>query len=289
MRLDNLPRSKNVRDSRGQRSGRPVMLGGGCGMLVLLLILLLLGVNPMQLLDPGQTGSRQQQRSPQVTQPQGPQAQQQQDFIAAVLGTTEDIWTTQFARSGKQYRPPSLEIFTGYVNTACGRASSAVGPFYCPGDEKIYIDPSFFDQLRVEFGASGDFAHAYVIAHEVGHHIQNLLGISDQVHAMRNRVHKEEYNKQSVRLELQADFIAGVWANHAQRKFKFLEQGDIEEAVRAANAIGDDMIQKRTQGYVVPHAFTHGTSEQRVRWFIRGFRSGDITKGNTFEIHESQL
>jgi predicted metalloprotease len=190
--------------------------------------------------------------------------------------------TKFFEQEGMQYKEPKLVLFRNSVESACGSASSAMGPFYCSGDEKVYIDLSFYDELQNRFNAPGDFAMAYVVAHEVGHHIQNILGISEKVHAMRDKLSEEEYNKLSVKLELQADFLAGVWAHHAQKMKQVLESGDIEEALNAANAIGDDKLQKQAQGYVVPDAFTHGTSEQRMRWFKKGYETGDINKGDTF-------
>jgi predicted metalloprotease len=198
-----------------------------------------------------------------------------------VLASTEDVWTDIFRPSGRQYRKPTLVLFSGQVSSSCGRAGAAVGPFYCPGDEKLYLDLSFFDELRTRFRAPGDFAAAYVIAHEVGHHIQRLLGTMDKVDAARGRLSEEEANQISVRLELQADFFAGVWAHYAQQK-ELLEQGDIEEALGAASAVGDDRLQRETQGYVVPDSFTHGTSEQRSRWFRKGLETGDIRQGDTF-------
>lgn len=204
-------------------------------------------------------------------------------FLEVVLADTEDIWKAEFSRNGSQYREPKLIVFRGGVQTACGGASAASGPFYCPGDQKVYIDLGFYDQLERSFQAPGDFAQAYVIAHEVGHHIQTLLGTSQKVNARRGQ---PDYNEYSVRLELQADFYAGVWANHSQR---YLERGDIEEAIRAANAIGDDAIQSKSQGKVVPHTFTHGTSEQRMRWFNKGLQSGKMQDGDTFAMAYSRL
>jgi predicted metalloprotease len=203
-----------------------------------------------------------------------------------LLADTEDVWHKLFKDMGRQYREPKLVLFSGQVRSACGRASSAVGPFYCPGDEKVYIDLAFYRELKERFQAPGDFAQAYVIAHEVGHHVQKLLGISDRVDAMRQRVGEVEANQLSVRMELQADFLAGVWAYHAQNMKHILEPGDIEAAIRAATAIGDDRLQKQAQGYVVPDSFTHGTSAQRVRWFRRGFETGDITQGDTFKAKD---
>ena len=203
-------------------------------------------------------------------------------FVSVVLADTEDVWNKLFADAGSNYKEPTLVLFSGAVHSACGSASSATGPFYCPGDEKVYIDLSFYDELQTKFGAPGDFAMAYVVAHEVGHHIQNILGTSNKLDRARGRVSQEEYNQLSVRLELQADFYAGVWAHHAQRMKNILEEGDIKEALNAANAIGDDRLQQQSQGRVVPDAFTHGTSAQRMRWFKKGYETGDINQGDTF-------
>jgi len=214
-----------------------------------------------------------------------PTAEEEQlrEFVAVTLADTEDVWNREFQRMGRQYRPPQLVLYRQQYPTGCGVGDARMGPFYCPADQKVYIDLSFYDSLEQEFSAPGDFAQAYVIAHEIGHHVQNLLGISDQVAAMQGR---PDYNEYSVRLELQADFLAGLWAHHNQR---YLEHGDIEEAMRAANQIGDDAIQSRTQGRISPHAFTHGTSEQRMRWFERGLESGRIEDGDTFEMPYSSL
>ncbi|MEZ5301397.1 MAG: neutral zinc metallopeptidase [Verrucomicrobiales bacterium] len=218
-----------------------------------------------------------------------PEQQKMGEFVSVVLADTEDVWNAEFAAHGEDYPEPKMVLFTGQVSSACGHASAAMGPFYCPGDSKVYIDLSFYDDLQRKFGAPGDFAQAYVIAHEVGHHVQNLLGYSDQVHKLRGRVSETEYNKASVRLELQADYLAGVWASHARKK-GLLDRGDIEEAVRCAKEIGDDRLQKKAQGYVVPDSFTHGTSEQRVRWFRRGFESGDFEAAKElFELPYEQL
>ncbi len=203
-------------------------------------------------------------------------------FVKVVLGYTEDVWSELFAQEGKQYQQPTLVLFRGSVQSACGFASSASGPFYCPPDADVYIDLSFYQELEDRFSAPGDFAMAYVIAHEVGHHIQNLLGTTDKLESLRHQVSQEEYNKYSVMLELQADFFAGVWAHHAQQMKNILEAGDINEALNAANAIGDDRLQKESQGYVVPESFTHGTSAQRMFWFKKGFDTGDMKQGNTF-------
>jgi predicted metalloprotease len=211
-----------------------------------------------------------------------PEEEQRKDFVSVVLADTEAVWHKLFNQMGRNYEEPKLVLFRGRVESACGLASSAVGPFYCPRDHKVYVDLEFFEELQKRFGAPGDFAQAYVIAHEVGHHVQDLLGISDRVHAQQGRMSKAEYNQLSVRLELQADFLAGVWAHHAQKMRNMLEEGDIEEALRAAEAIGDDRLQRQAQGYVVPDSFTHGTSAQRVRWFRRGFETGDVDQGDTF-------
>lgn len=281
MRLDDSRRSDNIEDRRGSSiGGRSVALGGG-GMLILLVIGLLLGVNPLTLLQgvdanvdvppsssPGVAGTAADEKT--------------KDFVSAVLGETEDVWRQEFARNGKAYREPKLVLFSGMIQSACGNAASSVGPFYCPGDEKVYLDTRFFQDLDRRLGAPGDFAQAYVIAHEIGHHVQNQLGITARVDRMRERLSETEYNALSVRLELQADFLAGVWAHHAQRTKGILEQGDLEEALNAASSIGDDRLQRQSRGQVVPDAFTHGTSEQRVRWFRKGYETGDLTRGDTF-------
>jgi predicted metalloprotease len=210
-------------------------------------------------------------------------------FVRVVLADTEDVWRDQFRKQLKQeYQTPKLVLFSGRVQSACGMATAASGPFYCPGDQKLYLDTAFFEELARRFKAPGDFAQAYVIAHEVGHHVQKLRGITDKVDNARRSLSKEEYNKLSVRLELQADFLAGVWAHHAQKMRNILEQGDIEEAMRAAQAVGDDTIQKQARGYVVPDSFTHGTSRQRAAWFRKGFQTGDLSQGNTFEMPDPQ-
>ena len=277
MRWQGERQSDNVVDRRGARG--PVMIGGGIGTIVLLLVVYFLGGNPIALLQQMQ----QQQANAPADDPTDPAANDEmKQFVATVLASTEDVWSEQFRQLGKQYQKPQLVLFRGQVRSACGLADAAVGPFYCPGDEQVYLDLSFFDELDQRFHAPGDFAQAYVIAHEVGHHVQNQLGISDQVHAARSKLSDAEYNQLSVRLELQADFFAGVWAHHAQKTRHILEEGDIEEALQAATAIGDDRLQKQAQGYVVPDSFTHGTSAQRVRWFRKGFETGDMEQGDTF-------
>jgi predicted metalloprotease len=276
--------STNVEDARGRR----VVAGaGGLGVLLNLvgrtfgmkgvLLLVVLGFIGWQmgLLDPAALmGGGQVQET--AYEP-SPEEQERFEFVRVVLADTEDVWAREFERIGRQYVEPELVIYSRQYPTACGMGDARMGPFYCPADRKIYIDLSFYDELAQAFDAPGDFAQAYVIAHEVGHHVQNLLGISEQVAALRGR---PEYNQYSVRLELQADYLAGVWAHHNRQ---YLEHGDIEEAMRAANQIGDDAIQQRTQGRIAPHAFTHGTSEQRTRWFNRGLQSGRIEEGDTFE------
>jgi predicted metalloprotease len=270
--------SDNVEDRRGLPTGG-LAIGGG-GLIIVLLVSMLFGVNPLQLLQSLQGGGTTTLQTP--SQSVTPEQDSLRHFVSVVLAETEDVWHAQFDHMGRTYQEPKLVLFTGRVESACGLASAAVGPFYCPQDEQVYLDLEFFDQLDRRFGASGDFAQAYVIAHEVGHHVQKLLGIADKVHALQSRVSEREANDLSVRLELQADFLAGVWAHDAERMRKVLEPGDIEEALNAATAIGDDRLQMESQGVVVPDAFTHGTSEQRARWFRRGYETGDISKGDTF-------
>jgi len=283
--------SENVEDRRnesgagGGGTGRGIA-GGGIGVVVIALIAMFFGVDPsmvLSLLGGGQSPVPVQQQAPA----QRPPAQDQQaKFVSVVLADTEDTWHALFKQSGSQYREPKLVLFRGTVQSACGNAQAAMGPFYCPGDHKVYIDLSFFDDLQKRFRAPGDFAQAYVIAHEIGHHVQNLLGISDKVHATRQRVSEAEYNKLSVRLELQADCLAGIWAHHANRTRQILESGDIEEAMAAATAIGDDRLQMQARGYVTPESFSHGTSAQRVRWFRRGLETGQVAQCNTFQARE---
>ncbi|MEI6949110.1 neutral zinc metallopeptidase [Paraflavisolibacter sp. H34] len=272
--------SGNVEDRRGVSGGQVAVGGGIIGVIVLVLNFLLGGDGGQMPPLPGQ--------GRQVTAEQKAAEDKDAQFVSVVLKDTEDVWNALFQKQGKNYSEPKLVLFSGAVQSACGNASSASGPFYCPGDYKVYIDLSFYRELKERFQAPGDFAMAYVIAHEVGHHVQNLMGISDQVHRLRQRLSEEEYNKYSVRLELQADFLAGVWAHHAQRTKNILEEGDIEEALNAANAIGDDNLQKQAQGYVVPESFTHGTSAQRVYWFKKGFETGDMDQGDTFNASELQ-
>jgi predicted metalloprotease len=270
--------STNVEDRRGIGGGG-LAVGGGLGGIVLLVVALLFGVDPRQLMEQQPAGdpSTGTQTSRQVN----PQEDELARFSRVVLAETEDVWSDVFRQNNRQYRAPTLVLFTQRVDSACGRATAAVGPFYCPGDQKVYLDLTFFRELHSQFRAPGDFAQAYVIAHEIGHHVQHLLGTSDRVSAMQARAGQAQANQLSVRLELQADFYAGVWAHYAQKR-GIIEPGDFEEALRAASAIGDDRLQRESQGYVVPDSFTHGTSEQRARWFRRGLETGDIRQGDTF-------
>jgi predicted metalloprotease len=270
--------SDNVEDRR-RMSGGKIALGGGLIGVVFLIINLLMGGDPEQVLQQVQSQSAQEANS----EPLSEQENEMASFIKVALADNEDVWNKLFSENGLQYREPKLVLFKNSVQSGCGGASAAVGPFYCPADEKIYIDLNFFNELKERFGAQGgDFAIAYVLAHEVGHHVQNLLGTSEKVHQMQQQVSEKQANKLSVALELQADFYAGVWTHHNEKLNKVLEEGDIEEALSAANAVGDDHIQKKAQGYVVPDAFTHGTSEQRMYWFKRGLSSGNLQNGNTF-------
>jgi predicted metalloprotease len=271
--------SGNIEDVRGSGGGRRLAMGGGLGGLAVLLLFVLLGGDPRQLLNMQQDTSLQVPSGAPTGEPVQDETGQ---FVSVVLKDTEDVWSALLREQGQTYQKPHLVLFNGEVSSACGYASAAVGPFYCSEDSKVYLDTSFFEDLERRIGAPGDFAQAYVIAHEIGHHVQNLMGVSEQVHAMRGRVSEEEFNQISVRLELQADFFAGVWAHHAQATKQILEPGDIDEALQAATAIGDDRLQMQTRGYVTPDSFTHGTSEQRLRWFRLGFETGDLSKGDTF-------
>lgn len=269
--------SGNVEDRRGKGG---LIAGGGIGGIIIALVIYFLGGDSSQLQE-------------RINQSPGPLSEQPvandtlSQYVKVVLADTEDIWNKLFREELRaDYKEPTLVMFDRAVQSACGSASSATGPFYCPADQKVYLDITFFQEMRDRFGAAGDFAAAYVVAHEVGHHIQNLLGISDQVQAERGRVSEREYNRLSVMLELQADFLAGVWAHHNQKLNAVLQQGDIEEALNAANAIGDDRLQQQSQGHVVPDAFTHGTSAQRMRWFKKGFETGDLKQGDTFNARD---
>jgi predicted metalloprotease len=272
--------SDNVEDTRGSGGGR-IAVGGGIGGVILVVAYLLLGGDPQALVD-----SQQQSQVPTRQVDGDAPRDEASKFIAVVLADTEDIWNQLFQKMGRQYEEPKLVLFTQQTRSGCGFASGASGPFYCPEDRRVYIDLAFYRMLHERFGAPGDFAQAYVIAHEVGHHVQKLLGISDQVQAQRGRVGEAEYNRLSVRLELQADFFAGIWAHYADRAKNVVEPGDIDEALRAASVIGDDNLQRRSQGHVVPESFTHGTSAQRVRWFRKGCETGDVRQGDTFTARD---
>ncbi|WP_293266557.1 neutral zinc metallopeptidase [Neptunomonas sp.] len=295
MRWKSGRRSTNVEDRRTEqassgRANRGFRIGGGkkggIGIIVVAVVVMLLGGDPSTILNmllggsgvPTQTHSQTTERNYQTSAPTDEMA----DFVSVVLADTEDTWNPLFQKMGEQYQKPRLVLFRGSVKSACGMAQSAMGPFYCPGDQKVYIDLSFYEELKHAFGAPGDFAQAYVIAHEVGHHVQQQFGILQKVHKMQRGMPKPQANVLSVKLELQADCLAGIWAHHANRVRNIVEPGDIDEAMNAASKIGDDAIQKRTQGYVVPDSFTHGTSAQRVKWFNVGFTRGDVQSCNTF-------
>ncbi|MDH1262404.1 neutral zinc metallopeptidase [Pseudomonas sp. GD03944] len=285
MRWKRARRSDNVVDARG--SGGGMRMGGGKGLslggvAIVVIVGLLMGQDPLQIL--GQLAGQATQNSAQAPRQAPPANDEQSEFVRAILGDTEDTWREIFQGANRQYRDPTLVLFSGGVNSACGFASSAVGPFYCPGDQQVYLDLEFFRELEQRFAAAGDFAQAYVIAHEVGHHVQTLLGVSAKVNTARQRGEKMEGdNGLLVRQELQADCLAGVWAHHAQQRLDWLEPGDLEEALNAANAIGDDRLQKQTRGQVVPDSFTHGTSAQRMRWFRLGFDEGNVARCDTFQ------
>ncbi len=276
MRWQGRRQSSNVEDRRGLSPKG--MVGGGIGTIAIVIVVLLLGGDPTSILqnvssDTGSSNYTESAEDKELAQ-----------FVSVVLAETENVWDKIFSEQGETYRKPILVLYSGKVESACGVAGSSTGPFYCPADEKLYIDLSFYNELQQKFKAPGDFAMAYVIAHEVGHHIQNLTGTMDKMNQLRSRVSEQEYNKYSVRLELQADFYAGVWAHYTER-LDLLDEGDLEEALNAASAVGDDRIQKSSQGYVVPESFTHGTSEQRKKWFYKGFTTGDINQGNTFNTN----
>ncbi|MFZ2257126.1 MAG: neutral zinc metallopeptidase [Clostridiaceae bacterium] len=278
--------SSNVDDRRGSGGvgmGGIGALGGGFGIIALIVYVLMGGdpgviLNQTQPQNPGQGSSYSQTT----------QEKELSDFVSVVLADTEFVWSDVFTQMDRTYQEPTLVLFSGQVQSACGVAGSSTGPFYCPADSKVYIDLSFYKELETKFKAPGDFAMAYVIAHEVGHHVQNQLGVMNEVNGLRGRLSDKENNELSVRLELQADYLAGVWAKHAQ-SMDLLDQGDVEEALNAANAIGDDRIQKQTQGYVVPDSFTHGTSAQRIKWFTKGFQEGDLDQWDTFSLNEADL
>lgn len=274
--------SSNVEDVRRGGTGRKMVMGGGLGTIVVALLVLLFGGD---LKDVLRVVSARQGQIHSVPRSQGaltPADKAAGEFASVVLADTEDVWKSLLQAQGRTYREPKLVLYADFTNSGCGSTGSATGPFYCPADEKIYLDLRFLAELQQRLRAPGDFAAAYVIAHEVGHHVQKVLGLTQRLEQARARLSATQYNQLSVRLELQADFLAGVWAHHAQRMKNLLEPGDVDEALHAASAVGDDRIQKQQQGYIIPDSFTHGTSEQRQRWFLKGFQTGDLTQGDTF-------
>lgn len=281
MRWKGRRESSNVEDRRGMSFKGKGMVGGGIGTIAIVLVVLLLGGDPTSILQNVQLDDQTTNSNYTETAEEKELAQ----FVGVVLAETESVWHAIFKEAGSTYREPKLVLFSGKVESACGVAGASTGPFYCPGDEKLYIDLSFFEELQKRFKAPGDFAMAYVIAHEVGHHIQNLTGVMDKMNDLRSKLSQDEYNQYSVRVELQADFYAGIWAHYTEQQ-DLLESGDLEEALNAASAVGDDNIQKQAQSYVVPESFTHGTSAQRKKWFYKGFTSGDIRQGDTFETRD---
>ncbi len=288
MRLTGRRESTNVDDRRHIRGGKKAGLGLG-GMIVVGIIIWLMGGNPLSVLNYADTESMFMEQGESTTYTPTAQDEELAKFSRQILAGTEDIWTKEFQKMGRTYRAPRLVLFTGSVQSACGGASSSTGPFYCSADQSVYIDLSFFKDMKRQLGADGDFAYAYVIAHEVGHHVQYLLGILDNAHKQMSRVNEKESNRISVRLELQADFFAGIWAHHDNKMFNSLEDGDIEEGINAASKIGDDYLQKKAQGYTVPDSFNHGTSAQRMRWLKKGITSGKVSDGDTFSLSYNEL
>ncbi|HSD54825.1 MAG TPA: neutral zinc metallopeptidase [Burkholderiales bacterium] len=287
MRLEDQQRSENIEDRRGMRiPGGRTLAGGGIGIVVIALIAMFFGIDPGVVMQGMQEATVATAPQQQVEKKAPSREDQMADFIAAVLGSTEDTWTEIFARGRKKYQKPVLVLFSGAVQSACGFAQAAVGPFYCPADSKLYIDLAFYRDLQDKFRAPGDFAQAYVLAHEVGHHVQNLLGIAEQVRRAQQRAGERQANTLQVRMELQADCFAGIWAASANRNKRILEPGDVEEGLRAAAAVGDDRIQMASRGYVSPESFTHGSSEQRMRWFRRGLETGDLKACDTFAAQQ---
>jgi len=279
MRTEGRRTSDNIEDRRGMSSGGKMAIGGGIGTIVIALVVLLLGGDPTQVLDNSQ-GTSPTESGPVTA---SPEEEAMKNFVSVVLAGTEDVWTKIFQQSNMTYQKPILVLFRDQVQSACGYASGASGPFYCPGDQKVYLDLAFFDELKTKFGAYGDFAVAYVVAHEIGHHVQDQLGILSKVNSERSRSSETRSNDLSVRIELQADFLAGMWAHYDQQMFNSLDTGDIEEAMNAASSVGDDVLQKRYQGRVIPDSFTHGTAAQRKEWFRKGYTSGDFDQGDTFK------
>ena len=287
MRLDGRRESTNVDDRRRSGGGKKAGIGIG-GLVIAALITWMLGGNPLSVLTQADLGSMLTEQSGGSYEPTA-EEEALAKFSKQILAGTEDVWAQEFKKMGRTYRAPRLVLFHGSVQSGCGGASSQMGPFYCSADESVYIDLSFFSEMKQQLGADGDFAYAYVIAHEVGHHVQHLLGILDKAHQQMNRMSEKESNRMSVRLELQADFLAGIWAYHDNRMFNSLENGDIEEGLNVASKIGDDYLQKQAQGYTVPDAFNHGTSAQRVRWLKKGIKSGDVNDGDTFSQNYNEL
>jgi predicted metalloprotease len=286
MDLRNRRESSNIEDATGGGGGGGnKLLGGGIGIILVIVISLLTGKNPLALMSDLQnvTGGAVEQG---VCQNDESKNEELKKFARQIVASTEDVWAVEFQKMGQQYPAPVLQYFCGQTQTACGRGSAAMGPFYCPADNKAYIDLAFYSELQQRFKAPGDFAMAYVIAHEVGHHIQNVMGISEKAERSKQGLSEAEANRISVKVELQADFLAGVWAHYAQKDQRILQEGDIEEALNAAHAIGDDNLQRQAQGYIVPDGFTHGTSAQRMYWFKKGFETGDINQGNTFQASD---
>lgn len=296
MRWEGREESSNVEDRRGP-GGQALMVGGGVGSILLVILALVFGIDPRQLVDLNPDGPVVQQPGgggpapgPGGSRSANPQEERAAKFSKVIFRDTEVVWTDLFNRMGKRYEKPVLVLFTDQVNSACGMADAAVGPFYCPGDSRVYIDLGFYRDMERKLNAPGEFARAYVIAHEVGHHVQRLLGYSRRVDEARRSQSKREANRMSVRLELQADFLAGVWAHHGQQRFNFLEPGDIDSAMHAAFEIGDDRLQRKSRGQVVPDSFTHGTSAQRTRWFMEGFKTGDVNEARElFELQYEEL
>jgi predicted metalloprotease len=281
MRYKGRRQSSNVEDRRGMSTGKKFGIRGGLLAVVALVIYVLLGGDPQMALNFLQSGTETTEAASSYVP--SPHEEELAEFVSVVLADTEDVWHKLFNEMGLQYREPKLVLFSGQVQSACGFSSAATGPFYCSGDDRIYIDLLFLEQLQERLGAGGDFAVAYIVSHEVGHHVQKQLGTLGEVHSLQQQVSKNQYNELTVRLKLQADFYAGVWAHHAQKMKNILEEGDVEEAFNAAQAVGDDRIQMQSQGYVVPDSFTHGTSAQRMSWFRKGFSTGDLNDGNTFD------
>ena len=287
MRLDGRRESSNVDDRRRRGGGKKAGIGIG-GLVIVALITWMMGGNPLSVLTQADLGDMLTEQSGGSYEPSA-QEEALAKFSKQILAGTEDVWTQEFKKMGRTYRAPRLVLFHGSVQSGCGGASSQMGPFYCSADESVYIDLSFFSEMKQQLGADGDFAYAYVIAHEVGHHVQHLLGILDNAHQQMSRMSEKESNRMSVRLELQADFLAGIWAYHDNQMFNSLEDGDIEEGLNVASKIGDDYLQKQAQGYTVPDAFNHGTSAQRVRWLRKGLNSGNVNEGDTFSQSYSEL